>query len=52
VDGKTQTKYPWKTWQMPMLGEPKPWHHEIFHTDGRPYDENEVRLIKSLTGAN
>jgi hypothetical protein len=52
VDGKTNTKYPWKTWQMPIIGvEPDPWHHEIFHTDGKPYREDEVRLIKSLTGA-
>jgi hypothetical protein len=52
VDGKTNTKYPWKTWQMPIIGvEPEPWHHEIFHTDGKPYSEDEVKLIKSLTGA-
>jgi hypothetical protein len=51
VEGKTNTKYPWSTWAMPILGEPDPWHHEIFHSDGRPYREDEVRLIKSLTGA-
>jgi hypothetical protein len=50
VDGKSQTKYPWNTWQMPNLGEPDPWHHDIFHTDGRPYRENEVKLIRALTG--
>jgi hypothetical protein len=49
VDGKTNTKYPWSTWQMPILGEPDPWHHEIFHTDGRPYRESEVKLIRELT---
>jgi hypothetical protein len=49
VDGKTNTKYPWHTWQMPLLGEPKPWHHEIFHADGRPYSQAEVDLIKKLT---
>ncbi|HJQ81776.1 MAG TPA: cellulase family glycosylhydrolase [Lacipirellulaceae bacterium] len=50
VDGKTNTKYPWSTWQMPSLGEPDPWHHEIFHTDGRPYRDAEVKLIRELTG--
>jgi len=50
VDGKTQTKFPWPTWQMPILGEPDPWHHDIFHTDGRPYREDEVKLIRELTG--
>jgi hypothetical protein len=50
VDGKSQTKYPWQTWQMPILGEPQPWHHDIFHTDGRPYRDSEVKLIRELTG--
>jgi hypothetical protein len=50
VDGKSQTKYPWQTWQMPILGEPQPWHHDIFHADGRPYRDNEVKLIRELTG--
>lgn len=50
VDGKSQTKYPWHTWQMPIIGEPQPWHHDIFHTDGKPYREDEVKLIRELTG--
>jgi hypothetical protein len=50
VDGKSQTKYPWPTWQMPELGEPDPWHHDIFHADGRPYRESEVKFIRDLTG--
>ncbi len=49
VDGKTQTKYAWNTWQMPVLGEPDLWHHDIFHTDGRPYRDDEVKLIRELT---
>ena len=50
VDGKSQTKYPWKTWQMPILGEPDPWHHDIFHADGQPYRNAEVKFIRQLTG--
>ncbi len=50
VDGKSNTKYPWKTWQFPELGEPEPWHHDVFHADGRAYREDEVQLIKELTG--
>lgn len=49
VDGKSQTKYPWSTWQMPIIGEPDPWHHDIFHADGKPYREADVEMIKSLT---
>lgn len=52
VDGKTNTKHPWPTWQMPSLKEPDPWHHEVFHTDGKPYRDEEVKLIKSLTAAD
>jgi hypothetical protein len=50
VDGKSQTKYPWATWQMPELGEPAPWHHDIFRGDGTPYSEDEVALIKATIG--
>jgi hypothetical protein len=48
VDGKSQTKYPWRTWQMPELGEPQPWHHDIFRADGTPYREEEVTFIKEI----
>lgn len=49
VDGKTNTKYPWATWQMPELGEPSPWHHEIFRGDGTPYSAAEAALIRKLS---
>jgi hypothetical protein len=50
VDGKSQTKYPWSTWQSPIIGaEPDPWHHDIFRTNGMPYNEQEVHAIQSLT---
>jgi hypothetical protein len=51
VDGKSQTKYPWATWQMPIIGEPALWHHDVFHTDGKPYRADEVILIRKLTAA-
>jgi len=49
VEGKTNTKYAWDT-PMPDGGEPKVWFHEIFRKNGMPYKEEEVTLIKSLTG--
>ncbi|MDZ4657828.1 MAG: cellulase family glycosylhydrolase [Bythopirellula sp.] len=49
VDGKSQTKYPWTTWEKPISGEPSPWHHDIFHADGTPYAQQEVDTIKSMT---
>ncbi|MFD2164559.1 cellulase family glycosylhydrolase [Paradesertivirga mongoliensis] len=49
VDGKTQTKMPWDSWDKKYTGEPVIWFHEIFHTDGRPYRHEEIVLIKKLT---
>ncbi len=49
VDGKSNTKY---AWDEPMAdgSEPALWFHEIFHKDGAPYKQEEVDLIKNLTG--
>ncbi len=49
VAGKTNTKYAWDE-PTPDGSEPKLWFHEIFHTDGTPYKQEEVDVIKSLTG--
>ena len=49
VAGKSNTKY---AWDEPIKdgSEPKLWFHEIFRTNGTPYKQEEVDLIKSLTG--
>jgi hypothetical protein len=50
VAGKTQTYLPWDSWKNPYTDrEPAIWFHEIFRTDGKPYKEEEVTLIKDLT---
>ena len=51
VDGKTQTIYPWDSWEKQYTSEPSPWFHDIFRRDGTPYDPAEVEYIKRLTGA-
>jgi hypothetical protein len=48
VNGRTQTIYPWDSWQKPCVREPRPWFHDVFHADGSPYSRAEVRVIKSL----
>ncbi len=50
VDGKSNTKY---AWGEPIASgdEPPLWFHEIFRKDGTPYKQEEVDLIKKLTGA-
>jgi hypothetical protein len=51
VAGKTQTYLPWDSWQKPYVDrEPAIWFHEIFRQDGTPYKQEEVDLIRSLTG--
>ena len=50
VSGKTQTIYPWGSPQG--APEPAEWYHDIFRSDGTPYDPSEVTLIKRLTTAD
>jgi hypothetical protein len=50
VAGKTNTIYAWGT-PMPDGSEPELWFHDIFRKDGTPYKQEEIDLIKSLTGA-
>ena len=52
VMAKTQTNLPWDSWQQPYVDrEPAIWLHEIFRPDGSPYRQEEVELIRRLTGA-
>ena len=50
VDGKSQTIYPWDSWQKPYDKEPPVWFHDVFREDGTPYDPKEVAYIRKLTG--
>ncbi|MBW3655462.1 MAG: cellulase family glycosylhydrolase [Gemmatimonadetes bacterium] len=51
VSGESQTIYPWDSWQRAYPSEPPVWFHDIFRPDGTPYRQEEVQLIRSLTGA-
>jgi hypothetical protein len=51
VAGKTQTYLPWDSWKKPYTDrEPSVWFHEIFRADGTAYRNEEVALIRELTG--
>jgi len=51
VAGKTQTYFPWDSWQHPyVLSQPTVWFHEVFRHDGMPYRKHETDLIRQLTG--
>lgn len=57
VAGKTQTYYPWDSWEHPYppvhFGDPHmdgfEWFHEILNPDGTPYHSNETSYIKQMT---
>jgi len=63
VAGKSQTHFNWdtvktleekkKNGEFLMPGDPIPepslWFHDIFRTDGTPFDREEVELIRSIT---
>lgn len=50
VSGRSQTIYPWDSWNKKYTEEPTPWFHDVFRKDGAPYSEKEAALIRSLTG--
>jgi hypothetical protein len=51
VAGKTQTIYPWDSWERQYTAEPQVWFHDIFRANGQPYDAKEVDYIRKVTGA-
>jgi len=48
VDGRTQTRYPWRSW-TDAVGDDEPWFHELLHADGEPYDPDEAATFRRLT---
>jgi hypothetical protein len=54
VDGRTQTRLPWDSWNIPYVNgrEPAVWHHEVFHADGTPYRRAEIDLIRANSAAS
>jgi hypothetical protein len=50
VAGKTQTYFPWESWEHPYVHDAPPvWFHEVLRDDGTPYRQAEVDLIRQLT---
>ena len=48
VDGKTQTRFPWRSW-WEEVDENEPWFHELLHADGTPYSEREASTFQQIT---
>ena len=51
VDGRSQTKYAWDSWNEPVVGEPELWFHDVLRADGTPYIEAEADYLRGLLGA-
>lgn len=51
VAGKTQTYFPWDSWDHPYTAPPKVWFHDLVLPDGRPYRDSEIQAFRGLTGA-
>ncbi len=49
VAGKTNTIYPWDSWDKKYTKEPELWFHDIFRQDGSPFKKSEVEYIKMVT---
>lgn len=50
VAGKSNTIYPWDSWERTYKSEPPLWFHDILRPDGTPYRQYEVTFIKTMTG--
>ena len=48
VAGKTNTVFPWYSWQEEFDSLPKIWHHDIYLPDKTPYDQKEIDFLKEI----
>ncbi len=46
IQGKSQTLYPWDSWEKPYPGEPPEWFHDVLRTDGTPYRPAEASFLQ------
>ncbi len=49
VAGKTQTYFPWDSWEHPYTSVPKVWFHDLVRPDGRPFQDTEIQTIRTLS---
>ena len=46
VSGKTNTIFPWSSWNTPFDSIPKIWFHDVYRTDKTPFSEQEIEFLK------
>ncbi len=47
VNGKSNTIYPWSSWEHPFANEPEIWFHDIYRKDGTPFSKEEIEFIRA-----
>ncbi|WP_374023955.1 1,4-beta-xylanase [Mycobacterium sp. HNNTM2301] len=50
VAGKTQTYFPWESWDHPYTAIPKVWFHDLLRPDGRAFQDAEALTTRKLAG--
>jgi hypothetical protein len=48
VAGRTQTYFPWDSWEQPYSAVPEKWMHDLVHPDGRAFRTSEIQTIQKL----
>lgn len=51
VAGKTQTYFPWESWDHPCTSVPKVWFHDLIRPEGRPFQDIEALTVRKLAGS-
>ncbi|HEX5253227.1 MAG TPA: 1,4-beta-xylanase [Mycobacterium sp.] len=51
VAGKTQTYFPWDSWDRPYTSVPKVWFHDLIRPEGRPFQDIEALTVRKLAGS-
>jgi hypothetical protein len=51
VAGKTQTYFPWDSWDHPYTSVPKLWFHDLIRPEGRPFQDIEALTVRKLAGS-
>jgi hypothetical protein len=51
VAGKTQTYFPWDSWNHPYSAVPKVWFHDLLRPDGTAFENIESQTIRSLSAS-
>lgn len=49
VEGRTQTWIPWPVVQRSQPDWQSRWYHDVLHADGRPWCEQEMKMVKALS---